>query len=77
MLGELDKRIRSLRAGGGSQQGFNQDIIDNLLDDLKKLREEFEAHRDLTNNTLGQLTNEMPNKADKKDLIDLENRIMD
>jgi hypothetical protein len=41
------------------------------------LREEFEAHRDLTNNSLGWLNNEMPNKADKKDLIDLENKLLD
>ena len=66
-----------MRASGGSQQGFDQDIIDSLVDDLKKLREEFEAHKDLTNNSIGVLNNEMPNKADKQDLIDLEKKLMD
>ena len=72
----MDKRIKGIKVTGGGG-GVGQDVIDSLTDELKKLRDEFEAHRDITNNNLSNLNNEMPNKADKKDLIDQENRIMD
>jgi hypothetical protein len=41
------------------------------------LRSEFEAHRDKALKNLNDLNTEMPNKADKIDLINLENRLMD
>jgi len=52
-------------------------MLDRCIEELNKLRAEFEAHRDEANRNLDQLNNEMPNKADKKDLFDLENRIME
>jgi hypothetical protein len=75
-LAEMDKRIKGMKVMGGDG-GVSQDVIDSLMGEIRKLRDEFEAHRDISNNNLNNLNNEMPNKADKKDLIDLENRIMD
>lgn len=52
-------------------------MVDRLVEELSKLRAEFEAHRDQANKNLNELNHLMPTKADKQDLIDLENRIMD
>jgi len=73
-LGDMEKKMRGLRAGGG---GADQGLLDKCIDELNSLRAEFEAHRDDANRNLDQLNAEMPTKADKKDLLDLENRIMD
>ena len=51
--------------------------MNRLAEELNKLRAEFEAHRDLANRNLNELNQTMPTKADKQDLVDLENRIMD
>jgi len=48
------------------------------MEQLEKLRADFEAHRDSTNNSIDLIINEsLPNKADKSDLLDLEGRIME
>ena len=47
------------------------------FDELKKLRAEFEAHRDHVLPNLNDLNTTMPTKADKSDLEDLENRLME
>jgi uncharacterized coiled-coil DUF342 family protein len=73
-MGDLEKKIKGgMRSGGGPDQG----LVDKCIDELNTLRAEFEAHRDEANRNLDQLNAEMPTKADKKDLLDLENRIMD
>ena len=72
-VGDIEKKLKSLRSGGGADQG----LLDKCIDELNTLRAEFEAHRDEANRNLDQLNAEMPTKADKKDLLDLENRIMD
>ena len=73
-IGDLEKKIKGLRPGGGSD---NSGLVDKCIEELNTLRAEFEAHRDDANRNLDQLNAEMPTKADKKDLLDLENRIMD
>ena len=70
----MEKKIKGLRPGGG---GDNSGLVDKCIEELNSLRAEFEAHRDDANRNLDQLNTEMPTKADKKDLLDLENRIMD
>ena len=72
-LGDLEKKLKTQRSGGGADNG----LVDKCIDELNTLRAEFEAHRDEANRNLDQLNAEMPTKADKKDLLDLENRIMD
>ena len=62
-------------SGGGG--GADQDMVDKCVDEINTLRAEFEQHRDMANASLDKLNQEMPNKADKQDLIDLENRILD
>jgi len=65
--------MKGFKGGGGADQA----MVDQLMADLARLRQEFEAHRDQANRNLSDLNNEMPLKADKKDLFDLENRIME
>jgi len=74
VYGELEKKLKALNLPGG---GADQEAVDRLLDELNKLRAEFEEHRDHANKSIDQLNHEMPTKADKQDLIDLENRILD
>ena len=62
------------RAGSG---GADQGQVDAIIDELKKLRAEFEAHRDQVLPNLNDLNTTMPTKADKSDLEDLENRLME
>jgi DNA repair exonuclease SbcCD ATPase subunit len=73
-LGDLEKKLKGVRSGGGAD---NSGLVDKCVEELNTLRAEFEAHRDEANRNLDQLNAEMPTKADKKDLLDLENRIMD
>lgn len=58
--------------GGGADQDNG-----SLLDQLNKLRAEFERHRLEANQNLNDLNETMPTKADKQDLIDLEARLLD
>lgn len=62
---------------GGASGGADQAQIDAIIDELKKLRAEFEAHRDQAVANLNDLNTTMPTKADKSDLEDLENRLME
>lgn len=52
-------------------------MVDQLNDELERLRADFEKHRDFAEKEITNLNHEMPNKADKQDLIDLENRLLD
>lgn len=72
-VGELDKRMRNLKPGGGADEG----VLNKCVEELQRLRAEFEAHRDHTNRNMDHVLNELPQKADKKELYDLENRIME
>ena len=70
------QKLKGLKASPGAG-GADQDLVDKCIDEIKKLRAEFEAHRDKALKDLNDLNTEMPNKADKIDLINLENRLMD
>jgi uncharacterized coiled-coil DUF342 family protein len=62
VYGDLEKKLKGMRTGGG---GADQELVERALDELAKLRAEFEAHRDQANNNLDRLNQEMPTKADK------------
>lgn len=78
---QIESILKQLKGGLRSQNNsgpnVDQESLDRCLDELQKLRQEFEAHRDYAADNLRELNNAMPTKADKSDLIDLENRIMD
>ena len=59
------------------ESGANQEQFDKMLDDLARLRAEFELHKEYAIKNISELVHEMPHKADKQDLIDLESRILD
>lgn len=69
--------MKGMKSGGGSGTGADQGQVDAIIDELKKLRAEFEAHRDQVLPNLNDLNTTMPTKADKSDLEDLENRLME
>ena len=73
--GDLEKEIKKLKIPDGS--GANQDQVDRLSDELARLRAEFDQHKEWSTQNIENLNHEMPHKADKQDLIDLENRILD
>ena len=63
-----------MRVGGG---GADQGLVDQLADDLAKLRADFENCKNDHDLRLINLENEMPLKANKTDVEDLEARIME
>ena len=66
--------------GGGFAAAGNDvdpDLLDKLTADLDNLRKEFESYRDHSLKNLQELNQTMPTKADKSDLVDLENRFND
>ena len=76
-FGDLQKEINELKKLKSPESGANQEQVDRLEDELAKLRAEFEQHRDYAQKHIMDLVNQMPHKADKQDLIDLENRLLD
>jgi len=74
VVSDLEKRLKESNGGGG---GCDQDTIDRLELELSNLRAEFEAHRDHANANIDELNNLMPTKADKTELVELEDRILD
>ena len=40
-------------------------MVDRLIDELQKLRREFEEHRDQANQHINNINNILPTKADK------------
>lgn len=77
-LGLLNDKVKNIKSGGGGGAigGADQEELDKCKEDLENLRKAFEKHRDQAIRNLEQLNNEMPQKADKKDLMDLEDRLM-
>ena len=73
-FGDLAKKLRGMKTGGG---GADQGMVDQLMEELEKLRKDFEDNKATHNQRLNNLEDEMPLKADKSDLVDLENRIME
>ena len=71
-------KMKGMKGGSGAgAAGADQGQVDAIIDELKKLRAEFEAHRDHVLPNLNDLNTTMPTKADKSDLEDLENRLME
>jgi predicted nucleic acid-binding Zn-ribbon protein len=73
-MSDLEKKMKNQKAGGG---GADQGAVDAIMDELNRLRKEFEQFRDASEKRIGYLETEMPHKADKRDLEELENRIME
>lgn len=72
-MGDLEKKMKGQKAGGGA----DQDAVDALSDEISRLRKEFEMFKETAEKRIKDLETEMPHKANKSDLEDLENRIMD
>ena len=72
-LEDLLKRMKGMNGTGGA----DADTLARCIDELNKLRQEFEAHRDHANAHIENINNILPTKADKQDLIDLQNSILD
>ena len=51
--------------------------VDKCFEEINKLRADFEAHKEFSIQNINNLNYLMPTKADKQELIDLENRILD
>ncbi len=51
--------------------------VDKCFEEINKLRADFEAHKEFSIQNINHLNYLMPTKADKQELIDLENRILD
>ena len=54
-MGDLEKKMKNMNAGGGADLG----ALDNINDQLAQLRNEFNNHRDETNKRLDALENQM------------------
>ena len=57
--------------------GADQDAVDSLEAELAKLRYDFEKHAHEANSHLSVIHGILPTKADKSDLLDLQNAILD
>jgi hypothetical protein len=81
IIADLEKRIKTIAIGGGSggggSGGASQEIIEHLLEELRKLRVEFDDVKYSFDGRLDALEKEMPLKAYRTELVDLENRILD
>lgn len=75
-LDQLEYKFKTMKSGDGGP-GIDPELLDTLRNQLDNLRKEFEKHRDNTNRNLNDLNVTMPTKADKQDLIDLEQRMND
>ena len=71
-LQDMEKKLKGV--GGG---GADQDMVDRLADELARLRSDFENYSGSTDNRLMNIENILPIKADKTDLSDLQNSILD
>ena len=78
-IAEIEKRIKTIAIGGsgGGSGGASQELIEHLLEELRKLRVEFDDVKYSYDGRLEALEKEMPLKAYRTELIDLENRILD
>ena len=74
-LEDLLKKMKNMNVGGGG--GADADMLQRAIEELERLRKEFEEHRDHANAHIDNINNILPTKADKQDLIDLQNSILD
>jgi flagellar biosynthesis chaperone FliJ len=75
LLKNLEDRFSNMKPSSGA--GFGSDELENLQNQLDNLRKEFNQFRDQATRNLQDLNITMPTKADKSDLVDLENRFRD
>ena len=73
----LEVKVRGLtpQKEGGGPIGADPAELIALKNELDNLRKEFYQHRDWATRNINDLNVTMPTKADKQDLIDLEQRI--
>ena len=83
MLAMLDEKIKAvgkaaaMGGGGGNAAQLSGVFADSDLgDDLAKLRQEFEAHRGEAQKHMNHVNQELPLKAYKSELEDLEARML-
>lgn len=68
--------MKSINVGGGPA-GADADLVDSLVEEVKKLKEQVILIQSNFEIRIQKLEDEMPIKADKQDLLDLENKIID
>lgn len=77
-IADIEKRIKTMVIGGsGGSGGASSELMENILEELRKLRVEFDDVKYSYDVRLDALEKEMPLKAYRTELIDLENRILD
>ena len=71
-VSDMDKRMKGLGyAGNDSEQ------IEGLENQIRKLRRDFDEHAEIAMKQFGFVEQVLPTKADKTELIDLQNQILD
>ena len=80
---KLEKNLRRLSASMNTgdnihlgNNGAGQESVDRLESELAKLRNEFEPHAEETDGRLSTVEGILPTKADKSDLLDLQNALL-
>ena len=78
---ELERMLDALRKAvekiGGPVDLGDGEEVERLAEELAKLRSEFENHAKETNNRLSVIDGILPTKADKSELLELQNGILD
>ena len=72
---DLENKVKQIvsRQGGGA----DSKLFESLRDDLEKLRQDFDHYRSDSDERIVKLEREMPFKADRSELIELENRLIE
>lgn len=78
-ISEIEKKIKTIALGssGGGSGGASQELIEHLLEEMRKLRVEFDDLKYSYDVRICYLEKEMPLKAYRTEMIELENRILD
>lgn len=71
-LSDIKQKLKGLGYAGN-----DQDQINKLQEELKRLRNEFDHHAEIAMKQFGVIEQVLPTKADKSELIDLQNQILD
>ena len=80
-IGELKKQIDDFMADFANGQQQNNSSVDekwvkDLESELKRLKAEMQKFKDDTTNTFNVVNETLERKADKEDLLDLEQRLL-
>lgn len=71
-IGDIEKRMKGLGGGGADPMA-----LQNLEEEVERLKKELTAHKEQTGKHFILIDGILPTKADKADLIDLQNSILD